>query len=131
MPAAKYSVGTPTRSPSSRSAVGSATGSGSSTLVASRGSWPDEVLQQERAVVDGARERADLVERAGEGDQPVAADGAVGGLQADDAAERGRLADGAAGVGAERPERLAGGDGGGGAAAAAAGHGAEVPRVAR
>ena len=57
-------------------------------------------LEQERRVGQVVRERADLVERAGEGDQAVAADPAVGRLQADDPAERGGLADRAAGVGA-------------------------------
>ena len=47
-------------------------------------------------------ERADLVERAGERDQAVAADPAVGRLQPDDAADGGRLADRAAGIGAQR-----------------------------
>ena len=47
-------------------------------------------------------EGADLVERRREGHEAVAAHAAVGRLQADDAAQRGGLADGAAGVGAER-----------------------------
>ena len=53
------------------------------------------------------RERADVIERAGEGDQPVARDAAVGRRDADHAAERRRLADGAAGVRAERDHRRA------------------------
>ena len=64
----------------------------------------DDVHHQ-RGVGDGARQRADLVERGGEGDQAVAADPAVGRLEADDAAQRGRLADRAARVGAERERR--------------------------
>ena len=50
--------------------------------------------------------RPDLVERAGEGDHPVARDPPVGRLEPHDAGERRRLADGAAGVGAERAEDL-------------------------
>ena len=53
-----------------------------------------------RATVRG--ERTDLIERRRERDQAVARDAAVGRLEPDDAAERGRLADRAAGVGAER-----------------------------
>ena len=52
-------------------------------------------------------ERADLIERRRERDQAVARHAAVGRLQADDAAERRRLADRAAGVGAERERRHA------------------------
>ena len=87
--------------------------------------------QQQRGVGDVARERPGLVERGGEGDHPVAADRAVGGLEADDPAQRGGLADRAAGVGADRPRREAGGDGGGAAAARAAGDARAVPRVQR
>ena len=61
--------------------------------------------QRERAVAHGARERADLVERARERHGAVARDRAVGRLHADDAAQRGGLADRAAGVGAERERR--------------------------
>ena len=79
----------------------------------SHGSAPTIALKQQRRVGDVARERAGLVERRGEGDHPVAADRAVGRLEADDPAQRGGLADRAAGVGADRPRRGAGGDGGG------------------
>ena len=58
---------------------------------------------QQRDVAHGVRERPDLVERRGEGDDAVARHGAVRRLQPDDAAERRRLADRAARVGAERP----------------------------
>ena len=64
-------------------------------------------FEQQGGVGDVVGERADLVERAGEGDEAEARDAAVGRLQADDAAQAGRLADGAAGVGAERQRRLA------------------------
>ena len=76
--------------------------------VESRGSWPAIASSTSAASRHGARERADLVERRGEGDQAVARHAAVGRLQADDAAERRRLADRAAGVGAERHRRHAG-----------------------
>ena len=76
-------------------------------------------VQQRRRVPDVARERPDLVERAGEGDDPVAADPAVGRLEPDDAAQRRRLADRAAGVGADRQRGVEGGDGRRGPAAAA------------
>ena len=62
---------------------------------------PDR-LEQQRGVVDAAGERPDLIERRREGDEAVPRDRAVGRLDSDDAAERGGLADRAAGVGAER-----------------------------
>ena len=55
---------------------------------------------------------------------------AEGRLQADDAAKRGRNADRAAGIGADRERTDAGRHGGGAAAAAAAGGAFDVPRVA-
>ena len=61
--------------------------------------------QHQRGVGHVARERAALVERRREGDHPVAADRAVGGLEPDDPAQRRGLADRAAGVGADRPRR--------------------------
>ena len=64
--------------------------------------------QQQRGVGDVARERSALVERRGEGDHPVAGDRAVGRLQADDPAQRRRLADRPAGVGPDRPRGEAG-----------------------
>ena len=75
-------------------------------------------------------ERSDLVQRRGERDDPVAADPAVGGLHADDPAQRRRLADRTAGVGPERQRRVMGRHDGRGTAAATAGDGVEVPRVA-
>src|SRR5262249_31969270 len=73
------------------------------------------------------RQGADRVEARGEGDDPEARDGAVGRAQADDPAERGRLLDRAAGVGAERPRSEAAGDCGGRAARGTAGDALEVP----
>ncbi len=82
-------------------------------------------------VLHGPRERADLVERRAEGEQAVARDAAVGRLEADDAAQRRRLADRAAGVGAERDRREAGRDRDRRAAARSARDAIERPRVAR
>ena len=59
-------------------------------------------VEEQRRVGDRRRERPDLVERAGERDQPVAGHPPVGRLDADRAAQRGGLADRAAGVGAQR-----------------------------
>ena len=58
---------------------------------------------EERDVAHGLRDRADLVEARGEGDDAVARDGAVRRPQADVPAERRRLLDRAARVGAETP----------------------------
>ena len=68
--------------------VGSCTPPSMPSEVESHGSRPCRWLQQDRGVGHVARERAALVERGGEGDHPVAADGAVGGLQPDDPAQR-------------------------------------------
>ena len=62
--------------------VGSCTSPGMPSEVESRGSRPGRWLEEERGVGDVARERAALVERGGEGDHAVAADRAVGGLDA-------------------------------------------------
>ena len=85
--------------------------------------------EQQRGVGDVAGQRPALVERGGEGDHPVAGDRPVGRLQADDPAERRRLADRAAGVGADRARREAAGDDRGRAAGGAARHPAPVPGV--
>ena len=82
-------------------------------------------------VLHGPRERADLIERRAEGEQAVARDAAVGRLEADDAAERARLADRAAGVGAERDRRQAGRHRDRGAAARPARDAIQRPRIAR
>ena len=95
----------------------------------SRGGRGPPSREQQRGVGDVAGQRPALVERGGEGDHPVARDRAVGGLEADDPAERCRLADRAAGVGADRPRRQAGRDRRGRAAGGAAGDAAAVPRV--
>ena len=90
----------------------------------------DEVGQQERRVAHRAGERADLVQRRGERDEAVARHRAVGGLHAHDAAERGRLADGAAGVAAQSERRLVGRHRGRRSAARSPGHPVGVPGVA-
>ena len=86
-------------------------------------------LQHQRRVFDRARERPDLIEAGCERDQPVAANASIRRLHADHAAHRGRLADRAAGVGAERDHRFARRDRGGAAAGAPARDAVEVPRV--
>src|SRR3990172_7013387 len=91
-----------------------------------RGCGVERVVAADRVednggIADGAREGADLVERACESDETETADAAVGGLDADDAAEGGGLADAAAGIGAERVYRLARSHGGGRTAGGAAG----------
>ncbi len=59
-------------------------------------------LQQERRVLHRLSERSRMVERRGEGNEAVPRDASVGRHQADHAAKCRRLADGAAGVGADR-----------------------------
>ena len=78
--------------------------------------------QHERAVAHGARHRARLIERGRERDDAPARAAAIGRLHADDAAESGRLADRAAGIGAGRGEAQTGGHRRRRAARAAAGH---------
>ena len=106
---AKYSLGRPMRRPlsgvfSSRQIIGHGLGpaGGIPRVVAG------DHLQEQCGVLDRQGHGADLIERGGERDQAVAADEAVGGLEADDAAEGGGLADGAAGIGAEAAEAHAG-----------------------
>ena len=55
-------------------------------------------FEQQRGVGDVVRERTDLVERAGEGDEPVARDQSVRRLHPDHSAERGGLTNRTAGV---------------------------------
>ena len=99
------------------------------TEVESQGSRALQDGQQQGGVGDVAGQRPALVERGGEGDHPVARDRAVGRLQADDPAERGGLADRAAGVGADRPGRQAAGHRRGRATRGAARHPLPVPGV--
>ena len=87
-------------------------------------------VEQQRRVAHVVGEGADLVERAGEGDQAVAADVAVGGLHADHTAQGGRLADRATGVAAQADRSEARGHRSSAATARATGHTGEVERVA-
>src|SRR4030067_44901 len=82
-------------------------------------------LEDEGDVGGGPRHRPHVVERPAQGHDAAAADAAVGGLDAGDAAERGGDAYGAAGVGAESAQGHAGGGGGAGAG----GGGARPPVV--
>src|SRR5215213_11523645 len=86
-------------------------------------------LQQKRRVPYVAGHRPDHVERGGEGDQAIARDSPVGGLEPNDATERRRLAHGAASVRPERPPTLARRDGRGRSARGSARHTAQVPGV--
>ena len=76
-------------------------------------------------------ERPDLVERRGVGDDAIAADATVSRLEADHAAKRRRLANRAAGIGAQRREAFVGGDRGGRAARRSARDALEIMRIAR
>ncbi len=78
--------------------------------VESIGSWPAMTSSEQRRIGDRRGERTDLVEARRERDEPVARHEAVRGLDADDTAERGRLADRAAGIGAESQRGELGGD---------------------
>ena len=69
--------------------------------------------EEESGILDRAGERADLIERRGEGDEAVAGDAAVGGFESNTTAEGGGLADRAACVGTEGGEGDASCDGGG------------------
>ena len=85
--------------------------------------------ERDRRIVDGPRQRPDLIERGTERNQAVPRDAAVGWLESDHAAHRGRLPNRSAGVGPERQRRDARRDGGGRSAARAAGDAIERPRV--
>ena len=88
-------------------------------------------VQHQRGVGDVLCHRPDLVEGAAEGDQAESGHEPVCRLEADDAAEAGGLADAAAGVRAQRVERLTSGYGCRRPAAGAARHALQIPRVAR
>ncbi len=91
---------------------------------------PGDRVEERRRVADVTGERPDLVERAGEGDDPVAGDAAVRRLEPDDPGQRRRLADRAARVGPDPEGDMAGRDRDRRAAAAATGDRVEVPGVA-
>ena len=93
------------RAPALRARRGPPRGTGPTGVgmqVASSGSAPAITSSSAAASSTRAAERARLIERRRERDHAVARDAAVGRLDADDAAQRRRLADRAAGVGAER-----------------------------
>src|SRR5208283_4544207 len=75
--------------------------------------------------------RADLIETRGESNEPVPRDAAVRRLEADEIAERGRLANRTAGVAAHTDRRFAGGHRRGRTAARTARDAGEVVRVLR
>ena len=77
-------------------------GTGRSRQVESSGSWPPITSNSTALSVTVRGEGPDLVERAGEGHEPVARHRPVGRLHPHDPAQRGGLADRAARVGPER-----------------------------
>ena len=91
---------------------------------------PADEVKQNSAVPDVPRDRPDLVERRRIGDQPVARDAPVAGLQPDHAAETGRQTDGTARVGTQRRQRLVGRDHRRRSAAGTSGHALQAPWVA-
>src|SRR5207253_11183963 len=84
----------------------------------------------QRAVLDRARERTDLVEAGGKGDEAVPAHAAVRRLHTDHSAQGRGLANGTTGVTAQREHRLARGDRRSASPGAPAWHPIEVPGVA-
>ena len=86
-------------------------------------------IEQHGCVLDGAAERADLVERRCECDQTVTGNRTVGRLEADNAAEGRRLTDRAAGIRAERQRSLACCNNSSGAAGGTARYAVETMRV--
>ena len=91
---------------------------------------PGHRLVQQRGVEHRPAERSRRVQARSKGHHPVPGRAAVGGLGADDPADRRGLADRAAGVGADGQRRLVGGHRGRRPAGRAAGDPAQVPRVA-
>ena len=91
---------------------------------------PGDCMEQRGGVTDVARKRPDLVERAGERDDPIAADPAVRRLEPDDPGQGRRLADRAARIGPDPEGYVIRGDRDGRTAAAATGDRVEIPRVA-
>ena len=86
--------------------------------------------EERRAVGHATRHWSDVVERRRERDHSRDRDPAVAGLDRADAAARGRNAQRAAGVAAQRSRRHPSGQGGSAATARPAGHAVERPRVA-
>ena len=90
---------------------------------------PGHDVEQQGAIFCGLRHRPALVERTGIGHHAVAADHAIGRLDAGNAAEGGRLADRTAGVSTGCGRHQARGHGGGRAPRAATRHSGQIPRV--
>ena len=99
--------------------------------VESSGSWPPMISCSRAASRTVRVTGPGLVEGVGQRDEPVARHPAVRRLHPDRAGDGARLADRAAGVGADGQRRLVRRHGRGRAAAGAAGDAVEVPRVAR
>ena len=87
-------------------------------------------LQQLGRIRNRGSEWAHLVEGAGKGDQAVAADAAIGGLQSHHSAEGGWLANRPTGIGAKGSDALACSHCGGAATGATTRHPVWIPRVA-
>ena len=64
-------------------------------------------VEHDRGVLGGPRKRPNLIERRGIGHEAEPRHKAVGGLETDETAQRGRLANRASGVGAKRRNRRA------------------------
>ena len=86
-------------------------------------------LEDVAAIFGGAGDGADLIHGPGERHGAGAADQAIGGAQAGDAAEGARHGDGTPGFRAQREGHEAGGDGGGGTGAGASGPARGIPGV--
>ena len=91
---------------------------------------PCDGSEKQRGVAHAPSERADLVERGREGDQAIARDAAVGGLEPHHAAEGGGLANRTAGIRSQGACGHPGGDCRRRPARRASGHAREVPRIA-
>ena len=87
-------------------------------------------VERQREILDRAGDRPEMVEGVDEGERAGAAQPAVGRLQAEQAAQRGRHADRAVGVGAQRQRHLARRHRSARAARRAAGHARRVARIA-
>ena len=85
----------------------------------------------ERQIERGARQGPHVVEARNEGERAGARQAAISRLEAEEAAEGGRHADGSVGVRPQRDRHQAARDGAAGAARGAAGHAAEIMRIAR
>ena len=130
-PLSKNSLSSPTRSPcSGRSSPAQVVrhrrvDAGRVALIEAR-----HGTEQQCAVLGAAGDHAGLIETGGEGHHAKARHPPVGGLDPGDTAQRSRLADRAAGVGAGGRRHQARGYGGGRAARGSPGHAGRVPGIA-